>query len=298
MDKKSLPYQIEKVNSCSTHISFHDYSLKLYPVSVKIVRNQGFRFKGGGKRGEIKSFSWGSKARLRFTAVNAFPPLISQFGMTYHQRNPDGREVKKDLYDFLKRLSRKYPEAKYLWILEFQKRAVVHFHMWLTLPVSRGLHEFLANTWHEIAEPESDYHLWWHLRDGSEDPKENNFIPWEMRGAGYLCKYLDKERQKMVPEGFVGVGRFWGCSKGLVGKCEEVSEFEIQKKFSHGDPVASTKILRHLCKSQEKKLNGKKWIKKKWINKARKSIQGYTLIEGRGAYEQLKKYYEEMIKKT
>lgn len=37
-----------------------------------------------------------------------------------------------------------------------------------------------------------------------------------MGSATYLCKYLDKEAQKAVPEGFVNFGRFWGNSRTLV----------------------------------------------------------------------------------
>jgi len=41
-------------------------------------------------------------------------------------------------------------------------------------------------------------------------------MAWEMKGAGYLRKYMSKEAQKCVPPGFGWCGRFWGCSRGLV----------------------------------------------------------------------------------
>jgi len=41
-------------------------------------------------------------------------------------------------------------------------------------------------------------------------------LDWDMKGAGYLRKYMSKEAQKCVPGGFGWVGRFWGCSRGLV----------------------------------------------------------------------------------
>jgi hypothetical protein len=34
--------------------------------------------------------------------------------------------------------------------------------------------------------------------------------------GSYLCKYLDKQHQKAIPEGFRCFGRWWGNSRKLV----------------------------------------------------------------------------------
>lgn len=279
----------------TTHISEKDsdifdlFRFELYSCSVRILRPYwGPVIFKRGKRRAIDSFSWASKRRLRFTAANALPALISQFGMTYHKRNPSGREVKKHLHNFLIQLVSEYPEIGYLWILEFQRRGVVHLHLWLTYPVSPGLHRFMAELWHRIAEPESAYHLWWHLRDGSRNPKENNFIPWGMRSAGYLCKYLDKEHQKRVPDGFGEVGRFWGASRGLVQAQGIVTDIELDNSFPHVSWKPSKMILRTVCKSQEKKIKRKT----RWTNQGRKAGRNYTVLEGRSIYEGLVEYHK------
>jgi hypothetical protein len=256
------------------------FSLELYPSSVKILRPNNSLFKGGGYRKAIASFSFASKRRLRFRALNAFPPLISHFGMTYHFRIPDGLQAKKDLNYFLNDLRKWYRKAGYIWILEFQRRGTLHFHIWLTLPVSDDLHGFLASTWNRIVEPGNKEHLTIHLRN-------KNFISWEMRSAGYLCKYIDKEHQKRVPEGFQGVGRFWGCSRDLVEPPDIVSESELAKDYGGVDVKAPGRILRALCKSQEKKVFFKKW--KNW---SRRSKGDYTLLDGRGAFNQIIQYWE------
>jgi hypothetical protein len=260
--------------------NFHLFKFELFPCSVKILRPGGHVIAKPGKKNVITLFSWASKRRLRFTAANAFPPLISQFVMEYHRRNPGGRAVKKNLYCFLKAVRKEYPGIGYLWILEFQKRGVVHFHIYFTLTVSKEFHKFLAVTWHEIAEPESFKHLKVHLHS-------KQFIAWDMKTAGYLTKYLDKDCQKKVPEGFDGVGRFWGASMGLVKAGVIVSDLSIDDTFPYISPKPSKTILRTICKLQESK--SKK--KTKWTNWGRRSRTNYTLLEGRSAYDQMIEFH-------
>lgn len=265
---------------------------ELFNVSVRIKRD----YKKYSKkplttpvRSEINSFSMASKRRLRFTAINAFPELISQFVMTYHERLVDGYQLKIDLDTFLKSLRREYHRIGYLWILEFQRRHFPHLHLFLTSPVDSNLHSFLAESWHRIAEPYSKSHLNFHLH-------EKNFIPWEMRTGSYLCKYLDKERQKMVPSGFLGVGRFWGSSRGLVPKSEFVMANDVKDSYSHISPEQITGevlsvsevnfIVRSMCRHREKQLRGK------WKKAGRQSHMSYTLPAGRVIYKQVEQYFK------
>lgn len=252
-------------------------SFLVYPRAVKLVRD----FKGKkpdscpSARSEISSFSAKSKSRLKFTSSNAFPLLISQFGMTYHRTCPDGRTVKKHLNQFLTELRFKYPDVKHLWILEFQSRGTAHFHIFLSLEHSKKLGEELGSIWNRIAEPDSKDHLKFHQH-------ENNFIPWDMGSGSYLCKYLDKESQKAVPEGFTGVGRFWGNSRGLVPAPDEILSSDIDHAFSYesvdestGEITefnACTYIVRTLCRHHEKSLRGSPWK-----SSARKRPTCYTL---------------------
>jgi hypothetical protein len=147
------------------------------------------------------------------------PQLVSQFCLTYHQANPDGATAKKHLNAWLSAFRRLAPGVGYLWILEFQSRGVPHFHVWLTAPYSEGLWKWLGRAWNRIAEPDSPEHLWWHT-EARVDPRsgkvQRSFMAWDMKGAGYLRKYMSKEAQKCVPEGFGFVGRFWGCTRALV----------------------------------------------------------------------------------
>lgn len=170
-------------------------------------------------RAGIHTHSRKSRARLKFVCRNTQTPLISQFCLTYHEKKPDGRQVKKHLNAWLQNLRRR--NISYLWVLEFQKRGVPHFHVFLSEAVSLELHESLAKSWNRITD-ETAEHLNVHLH-------RKNFISWEMKGGNYLShKYLTKEAQKEVPEGFHFPGRFWGHSRGLVPAPETITEEEIQ----------------------------------------------------------------------
>ena len=278
---RSSPLVTTIISAEKSHFSFNFYKFELFPCSVKILRPGSHVIPKPGKRGIITSFSWASKRRLRFTAANASPGLISQFGMTYHNRVPLGRKVREDRHNFLRTLRDEYPGMGYLWILEFQKRGIPHIHLYLTQGVSYGLHKFMADLWHKIAEPESEEHLRFHMHS-------KNFIPWEMRSAGYLCKYLDKDHQKMVPENFEDVGRFWGAVRGLVAPGVIVTDQEIDHAFPYVSWKPSKMILRTVCKSQERKVKKKT----KWRSWGRRSKGNYTILEGRSIYESLIAYHK------
>ncbi len=268
-------------------------ALHIWPRAVKLERD--YKRKSdtpvGGERGEICSFSAASKRRLRFTASNAFPELISQFALTYHNRQPDGRMVKAHLNAFLVSLRRRFPDLRYLWILEFQTRGTAHFHLFLSLPhTTPGLQMFMAEKWHNIAEPDSAEHLRFHLHP-------YNFIAWDMGSGAYLCKYLDKEHQKAVPANFSGVGRFWGNSRGIVPPALEVSTEALDDAFGSeavnpqtGEVLqeefrASIFIVRTMCKHHEKQLK-----RSRWKSSARKRPTSYTLPSAAPIYRQLERF--------
>jgi hypothetical protein len=175
--------------------------------------------------------------------------------MTYHETSPNGFEVKKHLHAFLVWLKRYYPCGN-LWILEFQKRKIPHYHLYLTISHNTpGFQEKASRKWHEITGENHPWHLWWHMRP-------DNFIAWDMRSGSYVCKYLDKSYQKEVPAGFEGVGRFWGCTRNLVPPPDVVDNPAI-------------KDVRILCKHHEKSLKGRKWR-----SAARRSRFSYRLPNG------------------
>ena len=221
--------------------------IEILPMDVRVVRDYGPQAQPEHlkdvKRGVVEMFSPRSAARLTRTARNAMPQLVSQFCLTYHQAKPDGATAKKNIHAWLQVLNRVAPGVGYLWILEFQSRGVPHFHVWLTAPYSVDLWQRLGRAWNRIAEPDSPEHLWWHTAervDSSTGKVQRSFMAWEMKGAGYLRKYMSKEAQKCVPDGFGFVGRFWGCTRDLVPEPIEIPAEDL--------PVEITDITRTLSK--------------------------------------------------
>lgn len=160
--------------------------------------------------------------------------FLSVMTLTYGQNYPmNGRETKKHLNNFLVASRRLWGAFEYVWVLEFQQRGAVHFHVATTLapPTDAERHEF-ALVWTRISVP-GDW-LYCELFDAG-----GRYIPgqtlgcmlagymvhshhrsWEpikkLDGVGrYFAKYANKLRQKKPPSFYRDVGRFWGASRGV-----------------------------------------------------------------------------------
>ena len=252
--------------------------------SVKVVREPFLKCKPPkGTRKKISSFSNKAKRKLRFTALNATQGLTCQFCLTYHNFYPsDGVQVKSHMNRFLNKFRRKFQGYSYLWILEFQSRGVPHFHFFSSLPVTDPNRMILAAMWADIVDPGNEA-----LRKFHEHPK--NFIQWDMGNGQYLCKYLDKEAQKHVPEKFDNVGRFWGASRGLVGLPQEVRSHYVQKHLSSKVDQPVKVITRWLGKWHENKV--KQATKGKFSSNVRTTPYGYTIADGgKGIFLQIIEY--------
>lgn len=188
--------------------------LSVFRNACKVHRTNSYTpailWKRASRRGKIDSFSNKSRARLKFVAGNCFPLLVSQFLLSYGADNTpaDGIETHDHLARFLDAIRKKYPGSTYLWVLEFQKRGVPHFHVFFSFPPSAKKHAWIADKWCKITKGTLGQYMVHH--------HPNNFVRWEMKKGGYLCKYLEKKEQKHVPNNFENVGRFWGCSRNMV----------------------------------------------------------------------------------
>ena len=71
-----------------------------------------------------------------------------------------GRRRKADLKAWSGRLKREYPEAAFIWRLEFQKRGAPHFHMLLYgVNVSmKVFRQWLATSWYEVVDSGDERH--------------------------------------------------------------------------------------------------------------------------------------------
>lgn len=184
---------------------------------------------------QLQGFSKQSRSRLKFTAENAASlHRCAQFVGTYADVWPvDGREFKRQLNLFLTRLRKAIPFLEYLWVGEFQTRGAPHFHLFLNIEANEENRLLLGSIWHEIAGYRSEYHRWWHC-DRVEKNGYSALIPWNLNTV-YVCKYLEKQYQKAIPDGFRNFGRWWGNSRGLVAKPDIFTKEEIQAEFPQVD---------------------------------------------------------------
>jgi hypothetical protein len=176
-------------------------------------------------RGTIYELSAKSRSRLKHVCDNSGHRIKSQFCLTYHDQNPtDGQEVKKHLASFKKALRRQFPGVGYIWVLEFQKRGVPHYHLFLTIPPDPEKQGKLARSWVKITNG-TQAQQEWHGRS-------QNWIPWDMgiNGNYVVDQYLTKQVQKDVPHHYQSVGRFWGVSRNLIPIPEIITAEQIAER--------------------------------------------------------------------
>jgi len=165
-------------------------------------------------RGKIRAWSPASARRLAFIAANVDLFFKVDVTLTHRaqqaaletagDRNPRFVErCKRDLHRFLRALRAELGE--YLWVREFQKRGVVHYHL-------------LAQ--HDV--PESRVSESWARATGQLDDGavlEHGIKVDAIKSQGgvrsYLGRYIGKEQQKELPAGVDGAGRWWGRSRVL-----------------------------------------------------------------------------------
>jgi hypothetical protein len=157
-------------------------------------------------RSDVCKFSESSGRRLGSYLRECVPEYRSFITLTYPPGyGQDGVEAKRDLSAMCKRIRRhcarqSFDQFSLLWFMEFTGNGVIHFHMLCTHYVSKG---FIAGSWYEIVGSFNEYHL----RAGTRIEK----IKQGRAGiASYVRKYAAKQCQKVVPEGFGWIGRFWG----------------------------------------------------------------------------------------
>lgn len=168
----------------------------------------------GGRRGPIAAFSESSRRRLEFVAANCCARFRTLVTLTYHapveawendaERNRRiVKRSKRDLNRFLARMRREM--SAYLWIQEFQKRGAIHYHLLCEGELSP---ERCAVVWTRATDELDDV-------DALRHAVRVEAVAGQRQVRSYLGRYLGKQRQKLLPPGVRGAGRWWGRSRGL-----------------------------------------------------------------------------------
>lgn len=159
-------------------------------------------------RKPITEFSPSSARRMRKYLRECDAEYKHMVTLTYPFCYPsNGIEVKEHLRRFIQELRRYAKRNKQFnkswsvfWFLEFQNRGAPHFHLFTT---SRTPKEFVSKRWYEIVKSEDERHH----RAGT---KCETLRAGRNGASSYASKYATKNIQKIVPDGYENVGRFWG----------------------------------------------------------------------------------------
>lgn len=194
-------------------------------------KNSGTAAPRGGRRGEVRELSEGARSRLADRAWSLSeeghePVLMLTLTSPANWRDvyvldPEtgeildgGRILKAQLAAFRKRLNRVFRKHllidwSALWFLEFQQRGAPHLHLMLfgcsiSDTLARSLRGWIGRAWSSLVGNPNPEELAKHRRAGTQVAR------MKTKHFGYAVKYATKTEQKVVPEEFRSVGRFWG----------------------------------------------------------------------------------------
>lgn len=133
---KSYYYNL-KLIECGNRIEIYRYS---------IAQEYGFEGKNKAGRKGIKNGMANKEKNRRevlnrarnqiIRLVNCNPDLTTFVTLTYAINMQDLKLSKIHLNKFIKDMQRDFPEFKYLYVLEYQERGAIHYHMLNNLPVN------------------------------------------------------------------------------------------------------------------------------------------------------------------
>ena len=204
----------EGLSEIEAHISENDDCLT---AELAASRAKGAR---SGSRAPITELTRKSSDKMKFTLRNSLCDFQGFVTLTYPRRYPrDGRVCKQHLNLFLVHLRKDYPGIKYFWFMEFQERGAPHFHIFLSCLVPGKT--YTSPLWYRIVNSKDSSHL-----------KAGTNVVRLRRSEDiikYATSYAKKSTQKMTPEDFDRVGRFWGCSRKLCDAIMVLTDVSIRQ---------------------------------------------------------------------
>lgn len=173
-----------------------------------------------GLRAPITELTKKSSDKMKFTLRNSLCDFQGFITLTYPRHYPrDGRVCKKHLNLFLTHLRTDYKGIKYFWFMEFQERGAPHFHVFLSCVVPGRT--YISPLWYRIVNSGDPAHL----KAGTNVVR----LRTSQDVIRYATSYAKKLTQKMTPEDFDCVGRFWGCSRKLCDAIMVISDVSIRQ---------------------------------------------------------------------
>lgn len=246
--KKKNVSQAEKPFSTQA-ISVNSREIKIYSNLIRISKSPSAIVKikkEEHKRGIITNFSERSRHRMqKLIAMLEVDKLdYPTFNtLTFHNLNAiSATKSKYYLAQYCKKIKRLYPNAAWIWRMEYQKRGTIHFHLILFLSTKEkiNLNEYQKNQlisfWHSVTCEESKHHLIY----GCNFTKIKDFKHLLLYVSKYACK-IDSTFQTKSD------GRHWGKSQNL-----PIRPFTVLQ-VSQKTETQFRRFLKRLWKSKHKK---------------------------------------------
>lgn len=277
------------------------YGLRVYRNGVELRSDGRLRFRRSrpsewgpeyairshGRRGVVGGWSEASARRLAFITANADSTFSCLLTLTYRARTEAWesdaernrrviRRTQADRHRFLRCVHGEL--GHYLWVREFQARGVVHYHVLSerTLPQERATVAWCRATGQ--------------LED--EAVLRHGVLVDEVRSQGgalsYVARYLGKERQKRLPEGVEGAGRWWGRSRSLkLATLAEVVWLDRAEGIRRAPELTIVRVLRrYVSKCTGRRYRGGAFV----------DYGGRLSARLRGMVESLRAFYGETPK--
>ena len=217
-------YYNTKIISSGNRLEIYHYSLNQEYGNVgknrkgrkKLERNKENMQKIDKNRREVLNRARNKIIRL----VNCNADLTTFISLTYKNNMQDTQQSKKDLANCIKMLQKEFDNFKYLYVLEYQSRGAIHYHMLCNLPITvktaKSNHlksqdqKDLENYFHEVFWE----HGWVDIRDLSQEGNTNVGL--------YVSVYLVEDLYKLDLQG----AKCYGYSRNLLQPKTSVMRLE------------------------------------------------------------------------
>lgn len=154
--------------------------------------------------------------------LSEYAPLYKwETTLTYPADFPcDGRIVREHRHAIIRKL-RRHGMKEYTTVLEFQERGAPHIHILHDRYIP---YEWLAEQWFNTVKSGDPKHL-------KAGTCENPIID-ETLTRIYMASYARKKDQKLVPENYTDVGKFWTSNRSTKPSEIEVCEYSTVREMN------------------------------------------------------------------
>ena len=168
-----------------------------------------------GRKGSSEGKTKGSKSRRKQTLNEARNNIIRLVScnsdmkvfctLTYKENMQDIKKSRKHLQYFFQKLHKDYNDLKYIWVMEYQERGAIHFHILLNLNINLNHTDGRKSKEHKQFENDFNKKYW---DKGFIDVK---LLKDNYQAGKYIATYLVKDLLELDLQGY----RVYSYSKNL-----------------------------------------------------------------------------------